>query len=120
MVLYDILITQMCYRNLHLNHYDLKSDLNPRFRMKLLVYDLKMSLPNYPTFRFEFIMMHAHRVVVYYAYSCCLLCKFNTVFHAISFAPLRAICTWHLNRVSRCSKRIDKEEIGYHKPFLLT
>jgi len=38
----DVLISLMCYRNLHVNHCDPKSDLNSCFRIRLLVCDLEM------------------------------------------------------------------------------
>ena len=57
----------MCYRSLQVNQFDPKSDLNSDFKMKLPVYDLKISWPNCHTFRCRFITMHIHGVVVYYA-----------------------------------------------------
>jgi len=43
-VLGNVLITLMCYRNLQVNHCDPKSDLNSCFRMELPLYDLEMAI----------------------------------------------------------------------------
>ena len=51
-VLCDVLITLICYKDLHVSHRDPKSDLNSCFRMRLHVYDLAMLLPNCPIFGF--------------------------------------------------------------------
>ena len=66
-MLRDVVTTLVCYRSPRVNHFDLKGDLNLCFRKKLPVYDLEMLWPNGHTFRCQFMMMHMHRVVVYYA-----------------------------------------------------
>ena len=64
-MLYDVLITLVCYRSLHVNRFDPKGDLNSCFRIEPPLYDLETSCPNYHAFRCRFITIHIHMVVVY-------------------------------------------------------
>ena len=106
----------MCYSSLHVNRCDPKSDLNSYFRMRLLVCDRKMSLPqlsclSMPTYRRICIDLLLAMLTEY---------RFtNSIWTSTpTQLPLFvAICPRRLNRVSRRLKRIGEEETGYYKPF---